>query len=185
MASDHSWRLGEFSGAGYDRGRSFLVHALWVAVSAAVTAHVWCPGWLRVSILRLFGAKIGRGVVIRHKVEIHLPWKLSIGNDVWVGVGAWLLNLEPISIGSNVCISQGAMLCTGSHSVSSPTFEYDNAPIHIGDGAWIAVRATVLRGVTIGRNAVVGATALVVKDVPDGVTVLAPAATFVRNADGE
>jgi putative colanic acid biosynthesis acetyltransferase WcaF len=135
---------------------------------------MWCPPTLRVRLLRLFGAKIGQRVLIRQGVRVHWPWKLTLGNDVWIGVDAWLLNLEPIYIGSDVCISQGAFICTGSHEAKTSSFEFDNAPIRIEDGAWIAARATVLRGVTVGKDAVVGATALVVKDVPPGGRALAP-----------
>ena len=102
------------------------------------------------------------------------PWKLSLGDDVWIGEDAWLLNLEPITVGDSVCISQGVLLCTGSHDPLSPTLEYDNKPISLEPGCWVAARATVLRGVTIGAGAVVGATALVVRDVPAGAKVLAP-----------
>lgn len=122
---------------------------------------------------------MGERVVIRHNVRVHWPWKLTVGDDVWIGVDAWLLNLEPIVIGSNVCISQGALLCTGSHDAASPTFEFDNAPIHINDGAWIAARATILRGVTVGCDAVVGATALVTQDVAGGARALAPRAKVI------
>lgn len=92
-------------------------------------------------------------------------------------MGAWLLNLEPITIGSNVCISQEALLCTGSHDYQSPTFEFDNGPIQIDDGAWVAARATVLRDVHIGADSVVGACALVVADVEPGSVMIAPALT--------
>ena len=89
-----------------------------------------------------------------------------IGDNSWVGVGADLYNLEPITIGSDVCISQQSYLCTGSHDRRSPTFEFDNAPIVVEDGAWLCARSMVLRGVTIGANSVVGAMALVTSDVP-------------------
>lgn len=174
--------LGAFSGAGYEKGRSAAVQAAWVAASHLLTERIWCPMKLRIAILRAFGATIGRGVIIRQGVRIHWPWKLTVGDDVWIGVDAWLLNLEPIIVGSNVCISQGALLCTGSHLADSPGFEFDNAPIHVRDGAWIAVRATVLRGVTVGEDAVVGATALVVNDVPKGARVLAPRARIVEES---
>lgn len=166
--------LAHFSGEGYDKGRSRLVQLLWAAVSELVVQKIWCPSRLRVKILRAFGAEIGSGVLIRHDVRIHWPWKLSIGNDVWIGVSAWLLNLEPISIGSDVCISQGVMLCTGSHQMRSRSFEFDNAPVVIHNGVWIGTRATVLRGVTIGSNAVVGATALVTKSLGADCVALAP-----------
>lgn len=168
--------LRNFSGAGYDKGRPKLIQALWVAASYLVVEQVWCPPGMRIMILRAFGAVIGDRVIIRHKVRIHWPWKLTIGDDVWIGVDAWLLNLEPISIGSNVCLSQGVLLCTGSHAPASPSFEFDNAPIRVLDGAWVAARATVLRGVTIGHDAVVGATALVTRDVANGARALAPRA---------
>ncbi|ROS22980.1 DapH/DapD/GlmU-related protein [Cellulomonas sp. PhB150] len=169
-------RLAGFTGAGYSKGRPAAVQAAWLLVSGILVTRWWCPGSLRVAVLRAFGATIGTGTSIRHNVRIHWPWKLTVGNDTWIGDGAWLLNLEPITIGSDVCISQGVLLCTGSHDRRSPTFEFDNAPITVGDGAWIAARATVLRGVRVGADAVVGATALVTRDVPAGAVVLAPAA---------
>lgn len=173
MAQRH---LAQFSGIGYNKGRPKLVQALWIATSALVVERIWCPPTVRVAVLRAFGAKVGAGVLIRQGVRVHWPWKLEIGNNVWIGVDAWLLNLEPVRIESDVCISQGAFLCTGSHDPNSPSFDFDNAPIHIRRGAWIAARASILRGVTIGENAVVGATALVTADVPAGARALAPRA---------
>lgn len=164
--------LSGFTGTGYDVGRHKMIQALWLFVSGAIFMRWWCPAQLRVSILRAFGAHVGRGVLVRHRVRIHWPWKLSIGENTWIGEGAWLLNLEPIVIGRNVCISQDAFLCTGSHDRRSPTFEFDNGPIAVGDAAWIAARATVLRGVTIGAGATVGACALISKDVAAEDTVL-------------
>ena len=166
--------LSSFTGSGYDKGRGTGVQAAWLLVRGLIFTRWWCPNGLRIYILRAFGATIAGGVLIRHDVRIHWPWKLEIGADSWIGERAWILNLEPVVIGSNVCISQEAMLCTGSHDHRSPTFEFDNAPIEVGDGAWIAVRATVLRGVVIGQGAVVGANALVVDDVASGSVVMAP-----------
>lgn len=167
-------KLALFSGNGYEKGRPLWVQALWLFTSSFVFERIWCPSALRIRLLRLFGASIGQRVLIRQGVRIHWPWKLTIADDVWVGVDAWLLNLEPITIGSDVCISQAALLCTGSHLSDSKSFEFDNAPIVINDGAWIAARATVLRGVTVGTGAVIGATALVTRDVPPQARVLAP-----------
>jgi putative colanic acid biosynthesis acetyltransferase WcaF len=166
--------LSSFTGSGYDKGRGIGAQAAWLFVRGLVFTRWWCPNLLRVAILRAFGATIAHGVLIRHDVRIHWPWKLTIGADSWIGERAWILNLEPVVIGANVCVSQEALLCTGSHDHRSPSFEFDNAPIEIGDGAWIALRATVLRGVTIGRGAVVGANALVVDDVAPDSVVMAP-----------
>ncbi|BCW65143.1 hypothetical protein StoSoilB22_41160 [Arthrobacter sp. StoSoilB22] len=96
---------------------------------------------------------------------------------MWIGVDAWILNLEPVTIGSDCCISQNVFICTGSHSYDSPTFEFDNAPIVVGDGSWIGARATVLRGVEIGASCLVGAGALVVKNLQPGTRLLAPTGT--------
>ena len=163
--------LSGFTGRSYDIGRGKLAQILWLAVSGAIFMRWWCPARVRVAILRAFGATIGDGVLIRHRVRIHWPWKLSVGDHSWIGEGAWLLNLEPITIGRNVCVSQDALLCTGSHDRRSTTFEFENAPITLEDGSWVAARATVLRGVTVGSGATIGAAALVTSDVaPNSLT---------------
>lgn len=169
----NDFSLAGFSGRGYDKGRGFAIQVLWLIVSKNIFVHWWCPNRLRLSVLRLFGAKIGTGVIVRHDVKIHWPWKLEIGADTWIGEGCWILNLEDITIGSNTCVSQGVLLCAGSHDRRSHTFEFDNAPITIGSSVWIATRATILRGVNVSNGATIGATALVVNNVPFGATVLA------------
>lgn len=173
-AHSNSFMLAGFSGKGYDRGRGIVTQILWLMLSRAIIMKWWCPNRVRITLLRLFGAQIGSGTLVRHEVKIHWPWKLEIGNHTWIGESAWILNLEPVKIGSNTCISQGVLLCTGSHDRRSPTFEFDNAPITIGDSVWIAARATILRGVNISDGATIGATALVTRDVPAGSTVLSP-----------
>jgi putative colanic acid biosynthesis acetyltransferase WcaF len=157
--------LSGFTGEGYNKGRGRVWQVSWMIISGSIFSRWWCPAALRVLILRSFGASIGNGVLVRHRVRIHWPWKLTVGDHSWIGEDAWILNLEPVRIGANVCISQGALLCTGSHDFRSETFEFKNSPIVIEDGVWVAIRATILKGVTIGRNAVVGAQALVTHDV--------------------
>lgn len=166
--------LRDFTGVGYSKGRPWPTQVLWMLVSRCLTMQWWCPNRLRVLLLRGFGARIGAGTLIRHDVKIHWPWKLEIGHDTWIGESSWILNLEPVVIGSNTCISQAVLLCSGSHDRSSPTFEFDNAAIVIGDSVWIATRATILRGVRIADGATIGATALVTGDVPEGAMILAP-----------
>lgn len=166
--------LGSFRGSSYTIGRGRPWQACWLLVDSLLFRRWWLPARCRVSILRAFGAEVGEGVLVRHDVRIHWPWKLAVGDHSWIGVGAWILNLEPVTIGSDTCISQAVLLCTGSHDAASPTFEFDNAPITIGSGVWIGARATVLRGVSIADDATIGATTLVVKDVPAGARVVAP-----------
>lgn len=121
--------------------------------------------------MRLFGAKVGTGVVIRSRVNITFPWKLEIGDQVWIGDEVTILSLERVRIGSNVCLSQRAFLCTGSHDFGKETFDLITKPIEIGDGCWIGAQAFVGPGVTFGASSRCLAGAVVVKDVATGTTV--------------
>ncbi|KJV03317.1 WcaF family extracellular polysaccharide biosynthesis acetyltransferase [Rhodococcus sp. PML026] len=163
--------LAKFTGSNYDKGRGVIWQITWLFISGAVFMRWWCPNSARSAILRLFGAQIGGGVVIKPQVKIHWPWKLEVGDNSWIGEKAWILNLESVSIGHDTCISQDVLICTGSHDYKSETFEFDNAPIKIGDRTWIAARSTVLRGVTIGNDALVGCNSLVTRDVPNSYRV--------------
>ena len=173
--TERDFALRNFTGAGYDKGRGTAVQILWM-IARSVIMQWFIPVRIRVGVLRAFGADIGPGVLIRHDVKVHWPWYLTVGENTWIGEDSWILNLKPVTIGSNTCISQEVLICTGSHDRNSSGFEYDNAPVTIGDSVWLAARATVLRGVTVGDRAVVGATALVTKDVPAGAVVYAPRA---------
>ncbi|MFF0163567.1 putative colanic acid biosynthesis acetyltransferase [Streptomyces sp. NPDC005263] len=168
-----------FTGAGYDKGRPVLVQAAWFAALHLLFVKWWFPARLRPALLRAFGARIGQRVLIRRGVRIHWPWKLDVGDDVWIGEDVWILNLEPVTIGSDCCVSQSALLCTGSHLRRCATFEFDNGPIRLEPGSWVAARAVVLRGVTVGSGAVVGAGAVAHQDLaPESVlTVRATSAT--------
>jgi putative colanic acid biosynthesis acetyltransferase WcaF len=150
----------------YARGRPKVVQAIWFAISFLVFRKFWFDSKSRVRLLRVFGARLGNNVYIRDGVKIMWPWKLTVGDDCWIGEDVWIINLETVIIGSNVCLSQAAMLCTGSHDHRRSDFAYANAPIEIADGAWIAARATVLAGVTVGKCSVVAAGEVARKDVP-------------------
>jgi putative colanic acid biosynthesis acetyltransferase WcaF len=160
--------LANFRGTGYDKGRPYIVQAAWFATQNLVFSKWWLPRALRPVLLRLFGAEVGQNVLIRHRVRVLWPWKLAIGDNCWIGEDAWILNLEQVSIGHDVCVSQGGFLCTGSHDIASPSFEYDNGPITVGDGVWLGAQAIVLRGVTIGPGSVIAARARVSSDVSAG-----------------
>lgn len=169
----NTFQLAKFRGDGYDKGAGTVKQIFWVTVSSSIFKRWWLPNRFRIQILRAFGASIGAGVLIRHGVKIHWPWKLAISDNCWIGEEAWILNLENVIIGKNTCISQGALLCTGSHDRRSPSFEFDNAPIVLGEHVWLAARTTILRGVTVGDGATVGAAVVVTRDVPPGTTLIA------------
>lgn len=161
--------LSRFSVGDYSAGRSFPVRALWFLVNAWVLQNAANPSsTLKVLALRAFGAKIGRRVYLKPGINVKNPWLLEIGDDCWIGEGVWFDNLEPISLGANVCISQGAYLCTGNHDWSDPAMSYKLGAIRVEDGAWICARATLLSGVSIGRNAIVSAGAVLARDAEDG-----------------
>lgn len=161
----HTRSLRGFRGENYDKGRNTAWQIAWFVTMRAVFSAWWLPRRVRPALLRLFGAQIGDNVVIRHDVKILWPWKLIIGDNSWIGEEVWILNLEQVTIGHDVCISQRAFLCTGSHSPSSPTFEFDNGPIVVGSHAWVAADVLVLRGVVVGDGAVLGARSTVTKTV--------------------
>ncbi len=161
-------RLDLFDAAkGLDRGRPKAVEAIWYVLKCLVLLSPlpW-PSAMRVALLRLFGARVGRGVNIKPRVNIHFPWKLEIGDHAWVGEEVFILNFEPVTIGSNACISQRAFLCTGNHDFRDPAFSYRNAPITIGEGAWVGACVFVGPGVEIGAETVVAAGAVVTRSLP-------------------
>lgn len=135
-----------------------MKEALWLLVNLFLFRL--CPfslSALKRCVLRAFGARIGTGVVIKPQVKITFPWKLEIGNNVWLGEESWFLNLERIIVGDNVCISQRAFLCTGNHNYHVTTFDLIVKPIVVEDGAWIGAACWVAPGIAIGTHAVLTA----------------------------
>lgn len=119
----------------------------------------------KVALLKLFGAKVKNWSMFKRGVRIYSPWNLTIGNAL-VGPHVEIYDKGEVKIGDDVIISQDAYLCTASHDTTSPTMDLITKPIVIEDNVWIAAKATILPGVTIGEGAVVGACAVVSKDVP-------------------
>lgn len=120
----------------------------------------------RCFILRLFGAKIGKDVVIRPTARITYPWKVDIGNYTWIGDDVVFYSVDQINIGSHSVISQKSYLCTGSHNIEDKSFGLITAPIFIGNGTWIATDCFVAPGINIGSNSVIGARSNVMKNIP-------------------
>jgi putative colanic acid biosynthesis acetyltransferase WcaF len=152
---------------GLDRGRSRIVEVIWYGIKCAFfLTPLPFPSAFKGFVLRCFGARIGRGVVIKPRVNIHLPWKLSVGDYAWIGEEVFILNFEPVSIGAHCCVSQRAFLCTGNHDYRQANFAYRNQPITVEAGAWIGAQAFVAPGVTIGSEAVIAAGSVVTQDQP-------------------
>lgn len=152
------------------RGRSIIWVQAWRIVKA--TFFRLSPrraNNYRALLLRIFGARIGKSVIIRPSVDIEYPWKLAIANYSWIGEKVIIYNHAFIDIGENCVISQYSHLCTGDHDPQSPSFEILSKPISIGSRAWIATDVFVGPGVTIGESSVIGARSSVFRDLPAGV----------------
>ena len=151
------------------RGKTAFEVQLWWFIQATLFAgspQVFY-GWRRF-ILRLFGAKVGKKVLIRPSVKITYPWKVSIGDSSWIGDDVTLYSLDEIEIGSNSVISQKSYLCTGGHDYLKPNFPMLTKKIIIGDEVWIATDVFIAPGVIVGDRAVIGARSSVFDVIPKG-----------------
>lgn len=158
--------LSKFANLEFNRGASAMKEVAWLVVRLVLFQI--CPlslSALKSSVLRWFGGSVGRGVIIKPNVKITFPWKLTIGDHVWLGEECWLLNLAPITIRNNVCISQRAFLCTGNHDYKSPKFDLTSKPIKLEQGAWIGAGGFVGPGVTVGSHAVLTAGSVAARDM--------------------
>lgn len=104
------------------------------------------PSSVKAAILRGFGARVGRGLVMKPRVDIKAPWFLEIGDNVWLGERVWIDNHTTVRLGSNVCVSQGAYLFTGNHDWSDPAFAFFCKPITIGDSVWVTAFSVIEPG---------------------------------------
>lgn len=155
--------LGGFnSTVGLDRGAGKLKEICWYFIKMIFFLSAFpYPSSLKCSLLRLFGAKVGSGVNIKPRVNIHFPWKLVLGDHVWIGEEAFLLNFEPLTVGNDICISQRAFLCGGNHDFRVPEMPYRNGPITLMDGCWVGASVFIAPGVTIGMDTVITAGSVV------------------------
>ena len=148
-------RLDNYTVGTYTPGAPYWKQLLWYFVgSTLVESHLIPVTAFKVWTLRIFGAKIGQGVRIKPRVRVKFPWRLTVGDYVWLGEEAWIDNLAPITIESHVCISQRVYLCTGNHDWNHPDFKLIPAPIHIQESSWIAANSAIGPGVTVGKGAV-------------------------------
>jgi putative colanic acid biosynthesis acetyltransferase WcaF len=172
--------LGKYDYSDFDRGAPRWKRGLWVVVRCVFFQNP-CP-WgsaFRSALLRSFGAKIGKGLSIGSNVNISFPWRLVVGDHVWIGDDVGILSLAQVTIESSVCVARRSFLCTGSHDLRREDFKLKVAPILIRTGSWIAIGSLILAGVTIGEGAVVSAGSVVLKDVPPNCLVRGNPATVV------
>lgn len=161
----------------WDRGIGWVL--AWAIVEPLlVRSSLQLSSRLRVATLRFFGARIGSGVITRPGLRVRFPWKLEVGDRSWLGEDVWLHNQDRLVIGSDVVISQGSFVTTGTHAFRTD-MALKTRPIQIQNGAWVTSRAVVLGGVTIGESALVLPNTVVRSDVPANAIFGAADATVV------
>ncbi|MEO0137824.1 MAG: WcaF family extracellular polysaccharide biosynthesis acetyltransferase [candidate division WOR-3 bacterium] len=177
--------LSKFSNVWYKPG-SFIKRMLWYIVEMLfISTRFPFPSSLKITLLKVFGTKAGKGIVIKPNVKIKYPWFLEVGNFVWIGEMVWIDNLTNVKIGNNVCISQGAYIMTGSHDYEKESFDLIIKGVIIEDGAWIGAKAIILPGSHICTHAVISTGAVFGgKAKPYGVYVGNPA-TFAYHRNIE
>ncbi len=148
--------LSKYDNSWYNPGGGWIVRFLWFVLGRLfVNTYIPFPMTLKRFVLRLFRAKIGKGVVIKPKVNIKYPWFLTIGDYSWIGEGVWIDNLTYVEIQDNCCLSQGAMLLTGNHNYKRETFDLVVRSIKICSGAWVGAQVVVCPGVVVGSHSVI------------------------------
>jgi len=149
------------------RGKPFWLEVLWHLLGMPIVrSHLIPFSALKVSVLRAFGAKLGKGVYLKPGLKVKFPWYLTVGEHCWLGEDLWIDNLAAVDIGSHACVSQGVYLCTGNHDWRTVNLKLLRKPIYIEPGAWVGARSVVCPGVVIGNSSVILAGSVVRKSVP-------------------
>ncbi len=157
--------LSKYDNSWYQPGGRLKI-LLWYFTNALFFQNTLNPSsGLKVALLKLFGAKIGSGVVVKPGVNIKYPWKLTVGNHCWIGEKVWIDNLAEVTIGSNVCISQGAMLLCGNHNYKKTTFDLIVKEIVLEDGVWIGAQCVVCPGVSCHSHSILSVNSVANKDL--------------------
>jgi putative colanic acid biosynthesis acetyltransferase WcaF len=163
------------------RGAPLWVEALWYFVgSPIVRSHLVVSSALRCMILRMFGAKIGKGVYAKPGLRVKFPWYLEVGDYSWLGEDLWIDNLAPVKLEAHCCLSQGAYLCTGNHDWSSTNMRLFRLPITCKRGCWVGAKSVVCPGVVVGAGAIIAAGSVATKNVPEMEIHAGNPARFVR-----
>lgn len=158
--------LSRFNNSWYKPGGNIIKRTLWYFTNILFFLNPWNPfSSLKVFLLKLYGAKVGKGVVIKPSVNIKYPWKLKIGNYTWIGEKVWIDNLADVVIGDHVSISQGAMLLCGNHNYKKSTFDLLTGEINIEDGVWVGAQNIVTPGIRCKSHSILTVNSVATKDL--------------------
>jgi putative colanic acid biosynthesis acetyltransferase WcaF len=157
--------LSSYNNDWYNPGAGFFKRSLWFCVNACFFTSRFPVNSVKLFLLRLFGASIGKGVVVKPGVNVKYPWNLQAGNYVWLGENVWIDNLSTVTLGDHVCLSQGAFILCGNHNYSKSTFDLQVSEVTLEEGVWIGAKAIVCPGVTCGSHSVLTAGSLASKNL--------------------
>lgn len=158
-------RLDLYNNDWYKLNGNIFQRIIWYFVNVLFFINPLFPiSFIKVCLLRCFGAKVGKNVLIKPSVNIKYPWNLKIGNNVWIGENVWIDNLALVSIGNNVCISQGAMLLCGNHNYKKETFDLMIGEIVLEDSVWVGAKSVVCPGVTLKEGTVLAVGSVISKN---------------------
>lgn len=158
--------LSLYNNSWYNPGGGLFKRLVWYITNVLFLLNPLNPfSGIKIRILRLFGAKVGKGVNIKPCINIKYPWLLEIGDYTWIGENVWIDNLARVKIGNNVCVSQGAMLLCGNHNYKKSTFDLMIGEITLEDGSWVGAKAVVCPGVTLNTHAVLGVSSMANHDL--------------------
>lgn len=159
--------LNSFNNQWYIPGNKIKILLWYITNCVFFNTSIPYPNFLKKKILKAFGAKIDENILIKPKVNIKYPWLLTVSNNVWIGENVWIDNLAQVTIGSNVCISQGAMLLCGNHNYKKTTFDLMIGEISLEEGVWIGAKAIVCPGVTCKSHSILTVGSVATKDIEE------------------
>ena len=144
MSELNKTQLSKYNNKQYHPGKNVIIRTLWYFTNILFFINPLIPfSTLKIILLRIFDAKVGKGVNIKPSVNIKYPWKLKLGNFVWIGEKVWIDNLADVIIGENCCISQGATLLTGNHNFKKSGFDLLTGTIVLEDGVWLGAQSMI------------------------------------------
>ena len=160
--------LENYTTGNFEINRGVVIQTLWYFINVLFLKNTLNPfSGMKIFFLKLFGAKIGKGVVIKPGVNIKYPWKLKVGEHSWIGENAWIDNLDKVVIGNHCVLSQGAMLLSGNHNYKKTSFDLITEPIILEDGVWIGAKSIVTGGVICKSHSVLSVNSVASQDLAE------------------
>jgi len=173
--------LYKFDGSDFDKGAGIIKQSIWHLINSIFFKSSFFPFTIvKIAMLKRFGAHIGKGLILKPSVNIKFPWKLVIGDHCWIGENVWIDNLDNVSLGNDVCLSQGSMLLTGNHDYKIYNMPFRNAQIILEEGVWIGAKSIVCSGVICKSHSILTVGSIATKNLDEFTIYQGNPATALR-----